>query len=426
MLIFLSDLHLRDSDASDKRYLSELIRHIQKARDAAHAEGVESVDLVLLGDIFEILNSTRWIAANCRPWHGATPQAETLVDEIIQSIISSNAIFFDGVRNLVADTASIPFRVVFLFGNHDYVLDMEIGKAGRARVRSALGLPARKGLFRDTFSDARHRVIARHGHQYDPDNRYKGDFVPFGDILVVEIMAQFRHLIGTELQMSPDAASLAFLRDAARVIPQNDLALATWLERGFASLSTNPNVKRAIKSAAGRIVDQFDLLERQGIKQRLENAGEFKRWRGYLTNIERFGGLALKAVKATSRGGASRFVDWGTRIGRQLQVAHEEVAAAAAIGSTAEKRRIFVFGHTHQPTLGVIDGESSSSGPEAVYVNTGTWGPVFYFAQATLYGGVSSQFEAFIQRDMLSIYNAKEQAQTGHHPIELQMGLCGP
>ncbi len=114
MLIFVSDLHLADtverSTFDTWSFLQQLIRIMERALDT----GVEKVTLVLLGDIFEILKSKKWIERQVRPWETVTQDHIDTVALIFDAIVASNPQFFAGLSKLAADYSF--FRIEYVPG----------------------------------------------------------------------------------------------------------------------------------------------------------------------------------------------------------------------------------------------------------------------------------------------------------------------
>src|SRR5690606_12920304 len=81
MLVTISDLHLTDG-TSDKTLspeafflFAERLRELA-TRAAWRADGqfrpLERIDVLLLGDILDILHSRHWVEGTIRPWHDAS------------------------------------------------------------------------------------------------------------------------------------------------------------------------------------------------------------------------------------------------------------------------------------------------------------------------------------------------------------------
>jgi UDP-2,3-diacylglucosamine pyrophosphatase LpxH len=105
MLIFLSDLHLTDESVPSTIDLRRLLDSLRDCYQRAAASGIRTIQLVLLGDIFEMLKSAIWLDRHIRPWDDATPAHAAATDDILAAIVSANIDFLQGLAN---------WRAVFL------------------------------------------------------------------------------------------------------------------------------------------------------------------------------------------------------------------------------------------------------------------------------------------------------------------------
>src|SRR5579883_1525297 len=61
MLLFVSDLHLCDGSVPPAIRIPDFVRTLSGVAQTAEAERVEALDVVLLGDIFEMLKTPTWL-----------------------------------------------------------------------------------------------------------------------------------------------------------------------------------------------------------------------------------------------------------------------------------------------------------------------------------------------------------------------------
>ena len=171
MLIFVSDLHLADSPQNSVADSIELVRRIRDIVAGATSRGTDRIVLVLLGDIFELLKSERWISDGVRPWDRASSAHASTVSSIFEAVLAHNKDFFSGLEETRAEYKNLHFS--YVPGNHDRVLNTEMGITARRHFRKALLVQGRDSEpFSDVFVDTQHKVVAKHGHQWDPQNRY--------------------------------------------------------------------------------------------------------------------------------------------------------------------------------------------------------------------------------------------------------------
>src|SRR5437868_7018044 len=117
MIILVSDLHLADTTKRKTINLSSLLGCLTAAVEQARDDGVQSMMIVLLGDIFEILKSTQWPRNGVRPWDSAIWQRHVdTVSAIFDAIVSCNEEFFTELNKLVEKHPAL--RLVYVPGNH--------------------------------------------------------------------------------------------------------------------------------------------------------------------------------------------------------------------------------------------------------------------------------------------------------------------
>jgi hypothetical protein len=215
MLVVASDIHLFDETVgvvvSDKTFSLFASRLRELAYQASWRAGgryqpVRAVNILLLGDILDPLQSTRWLEYEpgqdgyIRPWHDPhSPPFIQKVSDITRAILEKNQHAVDvlnrishgeGIQLPPADRRSKPdlysrervvpqVRIHYMVGNHDwfYHLPGPAYDAIRAEIIDAMGLKNPPGPFPHGPEDAgddlaeilsRYRLVARHGDQYDP------------------------------------------------------------------------------------------------------------------------------------------------------------------------------------------------------------------------------------------------------------------
>ena len=257
MLVFVSDIHLNDGtvckhtdgDAA-KAFFSRLKDQIYSAgfRSDGSYRPVTTVSVVMLGDVFDFIRSSKWHYSNTsqvqsRPWHDVK-EWHYIAKEICSDIIKENADFLDTFRKAslfgldikVPDTYSPGYEKLFgtgivnfpnelthtrcsvelyyMVGNHDWILRNPDSRLDEVRymVKSSLGL-----LNRDFVWDIKeisktatelldlskeHRVYFQHGDSYDPYNYHPflgRDASSVGDAIVIELVTGFPVKVRREL-----------------------------------------------------------------------------------------------------------------------------------------------------------------------------------------------------------------------------------
>src|SRR5215471_4574530 len=185
MLVIISDLHLTDGTSGEtiREGAFFLLRErlVSLAYDASwRARGVyspiEGIDLVLLGDILDVIRSSYWCDAppHVRPWGDPNhPDFIEAVTKINAAILANNQKSLEVLKSLTnfitvpaadrhhqpwadqkeshsqSKRVTVPVRVHYLVGNHDwfYHLPQAAFDPVRASVADVMGLANPKGPF---------------------------------------------------------------------------------------------------------------------------------------------------------------------------------------------------------------------------------------------------------------------------------------
>jgi hypothetical protein len=255
VIVVVSDLHLTDGISGTgveagafevfARLVGEMARHASR-RETGFRPLSEGLDLVLLGDILDLLRSTAWPLRSTRgervprPWEPPDEIAPT-VARAVDGVLEGNSEGLSILRSLARDGAlfyedgqafRIPLRISYFVGNHDWMLGLPgtVYDEIRARVVDALGLandPTRP--FPHAIAEAdrglaarlgRHRLVLRHGDVHDPFN-YDGDRnrSAIGDGVVIELLNRFPEAVSTELSLDTDDPFFLALREVDNVRP---------------------------------------------------------------------------------------------------------------------------------------------------------------------------------------------------------------
>src|SRR5438046_176383 len=100
MLVFVSDLHLTDENFPPAVPVNRLTEAIDDIMQRGKVGGSRYATLVLLGDIFEIIKSPRWLEDDVRPWDSVTEVHRKTVTNIYMSIVRANEPFFKWLETL--------------------------------------------------------------------------------------------------------------------------------------------------------------------------------------------------------------------------------------------------------------------------------------------------------------------------------------
>src|SRR5262245_10129937 len=240
MLAIISDLHINDGttgqilppgtiDLACARLCHMAWRASWRA-DRCYRP-IDRIDLVLLGDVLDIMRSRRWLASPCRPWDdNQSPAVIDCTTGIVEEILRRNVTCIRTLRSLATEaTVSLPPATAagqpvleaeelpvaicthYMVGNRDWPLHIKGTQYDliRHKVTHHLGLvtsynkpfppePAECEQLSEALR--RHRVLARHGDILDPlsfaDDR---DGSSINDVIAIELIARFLQHVESEL-----------------------------------------------------------------------------------------------------------------------------------------------------------------------------------------------------------------------------------
>ena len=255
MLVIISDLHLTDGTSGSTispgafqllgERLADLACGASQRRDGDYRP-IERIDLVLLGDVLDVIRSSRWLEGRVRPWDDVgspalfddgvgdhrrrscvtTPRRCAEFRKLAEQGVAIPAGTRDG-RPADRGVQNVPVRIHYMVGNHDWFFHLPGAELQRpAASRSPLSLDWRRTpdapFPHEAWEDnellqtmRRHKVFARHGDVYDPFN-YEGDrnASSLGDVVVIELLNRFGAQVARELgdDLPPERACRACAR----------------------------------------------------------------------------------------------------------------------------------------------------------------------------------------------------------------------
>lgn len=408
MLVIISDLHLTDGTSGETiragafRSFRESLREL--AYDASWRSDkeyvpIDCIDLVLLGDILDVIRSTKWCTApeEVRPWRNQDdPRFAEMVRQITADVLAKNKESLDILRSLhdpemmslpprgpdggvaiePAARVPVPVRVHYLVGNHDWFFHLK-GAAHdgiRKTIVETLGLetpytspfphdPFESPLIEEIYRD--HRVFARHGDIFDPSNfESSRDASSLGDAIVIELLDKFgmvvRERLGNNL---PDACD-AGLKEIDNVRPLSLIPI--WVD-GLLTNTCTPELAEDIKDIWNELVRRF--LDLEFVKARPLRSSLLTKI-GFEISSE----VSMTELSDVTAWLSSKF--GGGRGESYYSYALRENAF------TTRWAQFIVYGHTHYqeivPLQRIQEGDDTTS---QIYLNSGTWRPVHELAR---------------------------------------------
>lgn len=410
MLIIVSDLHLGDGTTADSispsafklfaRRLSETARFASIRKDGKYRP-IESMDVILMGDIIDPLHSTRWLDTDpgdsnyLRPWSDPTTPAfaQKLLD-VTRAILDENEESLQAMRRLAAgeeirlapasrkgepdyeSRVRLPLKVRFhyMIGNHDWYYHLKgpafdairnemILRMGLSNPRNmpfpfeAEESPELKELFE------RHKVYARHGDIHDRFNydRDAGrDHGSIGDVFTMDVCNRYPVEVSKRYRDRLPAGIVDSLRKIANIRPL--LASPLWISGQIRQYAGNRKLENDLKKVWDEISDEF--LELDFVRQ-ADKAFRFD----IVDAME----LIVKLSGRASFNTINDVVIWMRKKmwGGKRSFANYAVDEPAFKSGRAQ---YIVYGHTHHYEIVPLALNMSMPVPESqIYFNAGTW-----------------------------------------------------
>lgn len=410
MLVAVSDLHLDDGTIGKSlspdafHIFRERVEHLAYAA-SFRADGVyrpiDSIDILLLGDIFELIHSNLWLKEKSgevgfvRPWMSISrPDLALKIQEITSAILAHNHEALAILKQMsegegitlppanalgkpALDTCErVPVRVNFYYmiGNHDwfYHLPGEIYHQTRKLIIDAIGLanppapipyePDEWDALGDLFE--KYRIFARHGDIYDhwSYNAELGrDAATLGDALCIELMNRFPQELEQHLGDRLPGHFYIGLREMVNVRP--NVAVPLWIGGQLRHFGVVDKLEATVKEIWNDLVSEFLRVD---FVRELES-----RWNPF-DNVDELA-LVLKLSRWTSIENFNKVI---------LMIKNKLFRDDQSLAKQAIKEKAFttrqadyiVYGHTHHHEIIPLDAYHHQGKEIYQYlVNTGTW-----------------------------------------------------
>lgn len=416
MLVIISDLHLTDGTSgttiSERAFkifrerLREMTYEASWRKDGSYLP-IKQIDLLLLGDILDIIRSSKWLDDSVRPWDNS--QGATFIEKIHNintEILSKNEPAFEILRGLnsnnnslritlppVDDTGNVAkigykpeaegripveVKIHYMVGNHDwfYHLEGEDYNKIRLSVVEAMGLandpnkpfahdPAESELI-STVLDT-HDVFARHGDIYDPFN-YEGnrDSTSLGDAIVIELLNRFPAEVRRRLGDQLPKECLDGLNEIDNVRPL--LLIPVWVDALLDKTCNNqPNIAEKVKDIWNNLATEFLKLE--FVRSR-------DKWWNPLDAVDKLE-IGLKISNKFSFDNIADIIKWFMKKRKGGGGSYHEFSLDEQ--AFKDKKSFIVYGHTHQAEVVPLD---SVTGKDQIFINSGTWRAVYEMAKS--------------------------------------------
>jgi UDP-2,3-diacylglucosamine pyrophosphatase LpxH len=445
MLVIISDLHLTDGTSGSTispgafellhERLVDLAVGASHRRDGAYRP-VDKLDVVLLGDVLDVIRSSRWLAGQVRPWDDPrSPELFATVSAITEDVLRRNAFAMETFRSLAQQCLPIPaatregrpdprelagvaVRIHYMVGNHDWFFHLPGASYDQLRMEVArqMGLAAsdESPFAHEPWENnellqtlRRHKVFARHGDVFDPFN-FEGDrnASSLGDAIVIELLSRFSVQVERELSEELPASAIAGLREIDNIRPL--LLIPVWIEGLLERTCPQPGIRQKVKQIWNALAEEF--LEHPFVRAR-------DTWRplDLVDGLQR----ALVFSRRISVGWASSIAQWLAG----LRGADSNSYVSHALGEQDfrnRRARHIVYGHTHHAEQLPLDASSSEGYVlQQTYFNSGTWRRVYEQTR------LAPQEHEFVAADNLTYLAFFKDDERGGRPYETWTGTLG-
>jgi hypothetical protein len=381
MLAIISDLHITDGTTGQLLPPAAMDLVCERLCDLAwraswRADGsyrpIDRIDLVLMGNVLDIMSSRRWLASPCRPWDDhQSPAVIDATTGIVEEILRRNVDCIRTLRSLateatvslppatstgqpVLEAEEMPVAVCthYMVGNCDWPLHVKGTQYDliRHKVTHHLGLvtsynkpfphePAQCEQLQEALRQ--HRVLARHGDIFDPlsfaDER---DGASLADVIAIELIARFLQHIEAEMSDQMSESTWAALCEIDQIRPM--LLVPAYMESVLERTAT-PVIRNRIKRMWDYMVEQMIHLD---IVRRMAATSP----------VDLVDGLAaaLKFTRRDSQNWIGRTLAFLNSLRGATSSSYAQHALSEADFRNRRARHI-VYGHTRQHEIVPLD-----------------------------------------------------------------------
>lgn len=405
MLVILSDLHLTDGTSCETldpgafRIFCERLQDLA-VRASWRSDGtynpIPGIDILLLGDVFDIMRSSRWLMDGAKPWNSqSSREFAERVNSIVSGILSRNVETASILRGLSQrqtiripagakngkpafenDLQPVPVRLHYMVGDADWPLHVTGPEMNHVRsaIVDTLGLAnsASEPFPHEPREDVslnlmlrQHRVFARHGDVFD-NLSFSGhrDRTSLNDLLLVEGLMPFRFELQHGLEDQLPASAQLGIQELDHVRP---LVMAPLCLRQMMRVSCPvTSLQFEIKNCWDRAVDKLMPLVHQ------------------VDRYQSLGVRNLDALESLLKFREQEDDNWGTRIMDWLRLQSGGKSSSLSKFAMDEadfrnrRAKHIVFGHTHADETVPLDASFADGYVlSQLYFNSGTWRRVY-------------------------------------------------
>lgn len=409
MLVIISDIHLGDGTTANSisptafelfaNRLKETAFYASFREDDTYRP-IETLDILLMGDILDPLHSTLWLDTSpgarnyARPWTDtSSPAFADTLSETTSAILNVNRQSLEILRGCASgQTVLLPpansrhepdreskeqipvnVRIHYMIGNHDWYYRLPGSGFDEIRktVIASMGLCNDLGPFPYELEEnlalceilQSYRVFARHGDYYDKFNfdREKGrNHATLGDVFTMDVCNRYPVEVQRRYGNQLPSGVIDSLRRITNVRPA--LAAPLWISGQIRRHAESAALENELKKVWDDLCDQFLQLD---FVRELDKSFQFD----IVDALE----LVLKISKRTSFETLDELVLWvHTKLNENdRSLAENALKEPAFLNNSA---RFIVYGHTHHHEIVPLDSDGEPPNEKnQFYFNSGTW-----------------------------------------------------
>ncbi len=416
MLVIMSDIHLTDGTSGKTIHSGAFEKFALYLKDMAETSKAKEVEIVLLGDIIDLIRSDYWLRSlRIRPWSKANlrdGKGKGLKDyttEILNRICRNS----DNKKSMMhlkkfkdeMSEQGVSVKIKYMIGNHDWLINRY--PETRTKVARFLALDNPNQYKNEVFSTEEfwedYKVFARHGDIYDAFNFDEDrDASSLGDAIVIDLINKFPEAVRSEIGGDTDPELISELREIDNIRPLLDIPL--WIH-GACHRAKSPETEKQVKKVWNRLVDAFlkiDFVKKHDRPWRRDAVDALQ----VGLKISKF--FSLKDIaNLPLRKFCKKSGDYTSK------AFHEEYVRR----NMAE---FVVYGHTHHHQVVPLDQVTVPGGIlQKTYFNTGTWRRVH---ENTTF---DEENQEFLSRDVMTFIAFYLKEERKNHRFEVWNGALG-
>jgi UDP-2,3-diacylglucosamine pyrophosphatase LpxH len=267
MLVIVSDIHLTDGTSGMTIHSGAFEKFTLYLKDMAETAKAKEVEIVLLGDIIDLIRSDYWLRSDIRPWSKPGDKDEEgnelkdYTTEILKRICnnSGNKQSIAHLKKFKDEMAKqgVSVKITYIIGNHDWLINRY--PETRTKVARFFDIEDPNQYKNKMFATERlwedYKVFARHGDIYDPFN-FDGDrdASSLGDAIVIDLVNRFPEAVKSEIGEETERDLILKIQEIDHVRPLLDIPL--WIH-GACRRSKLPGTEKQVKKVWNKLVKKF-------------------------------------------------------------------------------------------------------------------------------------------------------------------------